>query len=112
MRGAKGKVGFPSAEICKEMTSGGYAEHLRNQLNGIDEAIDRARQAVETSSPPRRAEALAELVRLKMRHDDLARRLDAADREGAEAWSALHASFREEADALRDTLERWLTKHG
>lgn len=94
------------------MTSSDYPEHLRNQLNEIHEAIARAQQALETSAPPRKAEALAELVRLKMQHDELARRLDEADSQGAEAWSALHASFREEADALADTLERWLTKHG
>lgn len=87
-----------------------YIQHLETQLAGVDAKLARAKAAIDDGRPDDQAKALQEWSELRIRHDDLAARIETAKREGAEAWSALHTSFREEADALADTLERWLTK--
>jgi hypothetical protein len=92
------------------MPTDAYIQHLETQLAGVDAKLARAKAAIDDGRPDDQVKALEELSELRIRHDDLAKRIETAKQEGAETWSALHTSFREEADALADTLERWLTK--
>ena len=50
------------------------------------------------------------MAHLRGRRDALLNRIEEAKAKGADQWSELHASLQEEADALTDTLERWLTR--
>ena len=92
------------------MPTDAYIQHLETQLAGVDAKLARARAAIDEGRPADQARALEEWSQLRIRHDDLTKRIETAKQEGSEKWSALHTSFREEADALADTLERWLTK--
>ncbi|MCU4651479.1 hypothetical protein N8I71_01425 [Roseibacterium sp. SDUM158016] len=87
-----------------------YIQHLENRLASVDAKLARAKAAIDEGGPADQAKALEEWSELRIRHDDLAKRIEGAKHENTEKWSALHTSFREEADALADTLERWLTK--
>jgi hypothetical protein len=87
-----------------------YIEHLERKLRQIDDLIERQTSRLENSDTPDKLSALDELTHLRMRHDDLAKRIDEAKAKGADAWSDLHTSFQEEADGLRETFEQWLTR--
>jgi hypothetical protein len=91
------------------MPTDAYIQHLATQLAGVDAKLARAKAAIDEGRPDDQARALEDWSQLRIRHDELAARIETAKREGADTWSALHTSFREEADALEDTLERWLT---
>ena len=92
------------------MPTDAYIQHLETQLANVDAKLARAKAAIGEGRPEDQAKALEEWSELRIRHQDLTARIETAKREGAETWSALHTSFREEADALADTLERWLTR--
>lgn len=92
------------------MSTDAYIQHLEDQLATVDARLARARTAIDEGRPDDQAGALEQWSALRLRHDDLAKRIKAARTEGSGTWSALHTSLREEADALADTLERWLTK--
>jgi hypothetical protein len=94
----------------RRMPTDAYLRHLESQLADVDAKLARARTSIDAGRPADRAKALEDWSELRIRHKNLASRIETAKREGAETWSALHTSFREEADALADTLERWLTK--
>ena len=87
-----------------------YIKHLEERLNDVDHGIERAKSRFEKSEAEEKVAALAELSQLRIRHDDLAARIAEAKEKGAEEWSSLRTGFQEEADALKDTLEKWLTK--
>ncbi|WP_323785027.1 hypothetical protein [Thalassovita sp.] len=89
-----------------------YIDYLERQLHEVDQGIERAQKHFEASGTSDKVKALAELTRLRQRHADLDQRIAAAKEKGTEAWSSLHTSFREEADALKDTLDNWLTRIG
>ncbi|MCG6904278.1 MAG: hypothetical protein LJE68_16520 [Rhodobacter sp.] len=89
-----------------------YIEHLGQKLNEIDHEIVRAKARFENCEMADKVKALAELSQLRVRHDDLAKRIEAAKDKGADQWSALRTGFQEEADGLKDTIEKWLTKLG
>lgn len=90
------------------MPNDDYVHRLETQLSNIDKHLDRTKEAIENGALADRVKALEEWSQLRIRKEELAERIEAAKKEGAENWSAIHASFREEADALSDTLERWL----
>jgi hypothetical protein len=90
----------------------GYIEDLERQLRHIDIGIAEAKDRLKGSEVTAKAKALDELVHLRLRHDDLVKRIADARDTGADKWSALHMSFQEEADGLRDTFENWLTRFG
>ncbi|MGG7566906.1 hypothetical protein ACQ5SO_12205 [Rhodovulum sp. DZ06] len=92
------------------MTRDSYISHLEDQLARVDADLALARKRIDDGPAEGRAKALDDWSGLKIRHEDLAARIQAAKAEGADKWSALHAGFREEADALSDALERWLEK--
>jgi hypothetical protein len=92
------------------MPTDAYIQHLETQLTGVDAKLARVKAAIDEGRLDDRVKALEEWSQLRIRHDDLAARIETAKREESETWSALYTSFREEADALADTLERWLTK--
>ena len=87
-----------------------YAAHLERQLEDLDSKIEHLRAKYDASTVAEKAKLLSELGQLRVLHDDLAQRVDAAKKDGSEKWSTLHESFQEEADAVRDTLAKWLTK--
>ncbi len=87
-----------------------YIEDLERKLVEIDDGIAAAQTRFDHGDEGDKVGALAELSLLRQRHDDLAQRIATAKEKGADTWSALHMSFREEADALKDTFEKWLTK--
>ncbi len=87
-----------------------YDDHLEQQLRTLDKDIEAARTRFEKSDVAGKVQALAQLVELRGRHDSLAARIAEAKKADTAAWSEVRTGFREEADALRDTLERWLTK--
>lgn len=93
------------------MPTDAYIEHLENKLAGVDAKLARAKTVIDEGRPADQVRALEEWSQLRIRHEDLAKRIEKAKQEGAEKWSTLHTSFREEADALVDTLEQWLTTH-
>lgn len=92
------------------MTDSDYVAHLVNKIAEVDQRIARAQSRLETGEVAGRSRALAELTQLRNRHDDLVKRVATAKAKGADHWGALHTSFKEEADALADTLEKWLTR--
>jgi len=87
-----------------------YIQHLETQLARVDAHLAKVKAAIDEGRLEDQVKALEEWGQLRIRHDTLSERIDTAKQEGADKWSALHTSFREEADALADTLERWLTK--
>ena len=87
-----------------------YDDHLEQQLHALDKDIDAARTRFEKSGLEGKVQALAQLFELRGRHDSLAARIAEAKKSDTANWSEVRTGFREEADALRDTLERWLTK--
>ncbi|WP_343116101.1 hypothetical protein [Ostreiculturibacter nitratireducens] len=93
------------------MTARTYVDHLKEQLERVDGEIEMARRNLDEAGMAGKVEALKALVVLKDRHDELRDRIEHASERHAEEWSALHASFQEEADALKDELERWVTKN-
>jgi len=94
------------------MATDNYVSHLKARLAEIDAGIARLKDAVhaQDSTEEGKSSALAQLAGLRLRHETLAQRIAEAEAKGAAEWSALHESFKEEADALHDTMERWLTK--
>ncbi|MDG4647851.1 hypothetical protein P6F26_05300 [Roseibacterium sp. SDUM158017] len=92
------------------MPTDAYIQHLEDRLATVDAQLARARTAIDEGLSEDRSKALETWTHLKQRHEDLAGRIAAARKDGASDWSALHTSFREEADALSDTLESWLTR--
>jgi hypothetical protein len=92
------------------MPTDAYRQHLETRLQEIDGKMARAKTAVEAGDPKEKAGKIEEWSQLKRQHEDLVQRIAAAQKEGSEAWSVMHTSFREEADALADTLEKWLTR--
>jgi hypothetical protein len=87
-----------------------YLQHLETQLAAVDAKLARAKATIDAGRTDDQVKALEEWSQLQIRHEDLAARIETAKRDGSDTWSALHTSFREEADALADTLERLLTK--
>lgn len=92
------------------MANSDYIEHLEAKLEQVDQMIKHAKSTLAGDDAATKPRAIEELAHLHTRHADLIARVEAAKAKGAEHWSALHASFQEEADALADTLEKWLTK--
>jgi hypothetical protein len=92
------------------MANADYITHLEATLRDVDGNIERAKLMLEGPGIPDKMQALADLTHLRARHDELVQRIKDAKAEGATDWSALHMSFQEEADALVDTLDRWLTR--
>ena len=92
------------------MASADYVADLKAKLHTVDNNIERATKLLENGKLQDKAHALSEMAHLRQRHDELVERIEEAKAKGAEHWSDLHTSFQEEADALVDTLERWLTK--
>ena len=93
------------------MTQSDYLAHLESKLDEVDRGIARATAKLEAGDVTEKSRALHELTRLRNSHDELVKRIEAAKSAGADQWSALHMSFKEEADALADTLEKWLTQN-
>lgn len=87
-----------------------YIEHLEQRLAHVDSEIERARGVLQKAGTETRMKALDELGALRIRHDDLVRRIAEAKEKGSEAWSALHTGFQEEADGLKDAIESILTR--
>ena len=87
-----------------------YTDYLEQQLNLADKGIARAKKHFEEADVSGKVEALADLKQLEGRHDELMSRIAEAKEKGAENWSAIRASFKEEADALKDTVGSWLSK--
>jgi len=92
------------------MPTDDYVQHFEVQLGQVDKKLAKAQAAFETGNLEQKAEALAELTRLRQRHDELVERIGGAKEDGATDWSTLHTSFREEIDGLADTLERFITR--
>ncbi|PWJ20264.1 hypothetical protein [Jannaschia seohaensis] len=92
------------------MPTDAYMQHLESQLASVEAKLTRAKAAIDEGGPEDRAKALDEWSHLKMRPEHLLQKVEAAKRDNSADWSVLHTSFREEADALCDTLERWLTR--
>ena len=90
------------------MTKPSYTSHIETLLRDVDSRIRDAEARFQREEGAGRADALHELSRLRIRHDELAERIDRAKQEGADDWSTLHTSFREEIDGLSDALEKWL----
>jgi uncharacterized protein (DUF3084 family) len=93
------------------MTKLDYLEQLEGQLEEIDAGLQRAETALAEGRTGEREKALAELADLRLRRDAIEKRIEEAKSKGADAWSDLHVSFREEMDGLADTVERFLTRH-
>ncbi|MDU8946208.1 hypothetical protein [Ovoidimarina sediminis] len=89
-----------------------YIDYLEQQLNIVDQGIARTRRHFETSDVSGKVAALADLRQLESRRDALTSRIAEAKEMGADQWSDFHVSLKEEADALRDTIESWLTRLG
>lgn len=89
-----------------------YTVQLERKLKEIDAHIDRLKELYEAGDIDEKVRLLSELNQLRLMHDDLVERVETAKQEGSDQWSALHESFREEADALHDTVAKWLTKLG
>ena len=87
-----------------------YVSRLESKLQDIDKSIERAQKLLEGPELSDKYRALGELAHLRGRRDALLNRIEEAKAKGADQWSELHASLQEEADALTDTLERWLTR--
>jgi uncharacterized coiled-coil DUF342 family protein len=87
-----------------------YIEHLERKLHDIDYGIERAKAAFERSAAAEKQKALAELSTLRVRHDELAERIEEAKTKGSEHWSAVRTGLQEEADGLNDTIESLLTR--
>ncbi len=92
------------------MAASDYEAHLKSKLDEVDRGIRHATSMFEGGDIAEKSRALHELTRLRNRHDELLKRVEAAKTAGADQWSALHMSLKEEADALADTLEKWLTR--
>ena len=89
-----------------------YTVQLERKLKEIDAHIDRLKELYEAGDIDEKVRLLSELNQLRLMHDDLVERVETAKQEGSDQWSALHESFREEADSLHDTVAKWLTKLG
>lgn len=89
-----------------------YIEHLERKLQDIDNGIARAKAAFERSAAAEKEKALQELSKLRIRHEELAERIEEAKQKGSDHWSAARTGLQEEADGLQDTLESWLTRLG
>lgn len=87
-----------------------YVSDLEAQLRKVDTEMDRAARAVDHMTIDEKTHALSQMAHLRQQHENLVKRIAEAKAKGAENWSALHMSFQEEADALVDTLEKWLTR--
>ena len=87
-----------------------YIEHLEAKLRDIDKGIARAKNRFEQSAAAEKQKALADLSKLRVRHDELAERIEEAKEKGSDHWSAVRAGLQEEADGLKDTVESWLTR--
>lgn len=85
-----------------------YVEHLEEKLQDVDKGITRAKARFESSEAADKVKALSELTALRLRHQELSKRIADAKENHSENWSALYTSFREELDGLKDTVERWL----
>lgn len=92
------------------MATDSHISHLKAQLSEIDAEISRVQDHLHGGHDPDKAAALSELVQLRQRHDALADRIAESDEKGTRDWSALHESFQEDLDALKDTLARWLSR--
>ncbi|MBW4982734.1 hypothetical protein KZZ07_09290 [Mameliella sp. CS4] len=92
------------------MATDSYVSHLKERLAKNNADITRLEERLQSADEPDKARAIAQLVQCRQRHDTLAERIARAETEGADDWSALHESFRDEADAISDTLARWLNR--
>ena len=92
------------------MTGATYLDHLNDQMRALELEITRARHKLELDALEAKAEALKQLSRLQIQQQDLAERIQAAAMANAEAWSDMQKSMRLEADGLRDTFSRWLSR--
>lgn len=92
------------------MAHSDYIEHLETKMAEVANGIEKAKKSLESGDIEGKTRALGELAHLRGRRDELVKRIESAKAEGAEEWSALRTSLKEEADALADTVEKWLTK--
>jgi peptidoglycan hydrolase CwlO-like protein len=93
------------------MAKSNYVSDLEAKLEEVDRKIVEVGKRLESGTVEAKAHALSELSHLRQQHEDLAKRIEEAKARGAEQWRALHMSFQEEADALIDTLNSWLTRY-
>ncbi|WP_137702311.1 hypothetical protein [Marimonas lutisalis] len=87
-----------------------YLEHLASKLHEIDSGIEAAKAKLEKADIGEKTKALAELSQLRLLHEDLSNRIEDAKKKDADEWSSLRTGFQEEADGLKDTVEKWLTR--
>lgn len=92
------------------MQTENYITHLEAKLDDVDQQIARAARMLDNPDILGKARALDELTHLRIRRDALARQIEEAQDKGAADWSALRMSIQEEADAIKDVLESWLTR--
>lgn len=92
------------------MTDSDYLAHIKARIEEIDNRMKDAQSRLDSGDVGDKSGAVNQLAHLRSQHEDLVKRFDAAKAKGAEHWSALRTSFKEEADALADTMEKWLTK--
>lgn len=94
------------------MAHGDYIDHLEAKLRDVDRGIVRAETRLRGADIADTARAIADLAHLRTRHKELTAAIDEARAKGAGDWGALRTSFQEEAEALSDTVEAFLTRLG
>ena len=92
------------------MQTENYITHLKAKLDEMDRQITLAASRLETSNVAGKARALDDLAHLRIRRDELGKQIEKAQEKGASDWGALRMSMQEEADAIKDALEGWLTR--
>lgn len=88
-----------------------YIEHLARRLAELHAGMAQARRRLEQGGTPAKVEALEELSALEVRRRAVADKMEKAKDAGAEEWSDLHMSFREELDGLARSVENLMLKH-
>ena len=93
------------------MTGKTYIEDIATMLSSVDQQLERARKTIEQADLPKKAAAIAELVKLEARRSELADRFEKAKEKHADEWSDLRKGLQEDLDSLKDTLERWILQY-
>jgi len=92
------------------MTGASYLDHLNDQMHSLQVEITRARHKLELDALDSKAEALKQLARLQVQQKELTERIQEATKANAEAWTDFQKSLQLEADGLRDTFGKWLSR--
>ena len=93
------------------MTNNTYLDHLNQRLQTLVRDMAKARKKLEDGSIEDKVTALGDLTRVELKHQELAKKIEAATKKNAEDWSTLHMGFQEDLDALAETLESWIMKY-